>query len=65
MKKRKIYKENFGRSHVVKTVNIETYQEEILKRKNLNFSALTRMLLDEFFGREFPELLNELREGEK
>jgi hypothetical protein len=59
--KNKYLKEPAGRKNAVTTVNLETYQLEIVKRKRLNLSHLTRDLLDEYLKREFPALYEELK----
>lgn len=60
--KTKFLKRNEGpRKHTVKTVNLLPYHEEIIKRKNINFSALTRELLNDYFLKEFPELFEALK----
>lgn len=61
--KTKFLKRNNGpRKHTVKTVNLLPYHEEIIKRKRINFSALTRELLNDYFRKEFPELFEALKQ---
>lgn len=62
-----IKKRNFeNRKHKVKTININYYHEEIIKRKRINLSSLSRELLDEYFKKHWPELFELLKkEGEK
>lgn len=55
-----------NRKHKVKTINLNGYHEEIIKRKRINLSSLCRELLDEYFKKHWPDLFEYLKsEGEK
>lgn len=54
-----------NRKHKVKTINLNGYHEEIIKRKRLNLSSLCRELLDDYFKTNFPELFEYLKSESK
>ncbi len=61
MKNKSYEKVVAGRKHAVSTVNLERYQLEIIKRKNINLSLLTRDLLNEYLNKTYPALYAELK----
>lgn len=59
--KKEYFKNQTIRKHKVTTINLEKFQVEILKRKNLNASLIVRDLLGKFLESEYPELYNDLK----
>lgn len=54
-----------NRKHIVKTINLNRYHEDIIKRKRLNLSSLCRELLDEYFKKHWPDLFDLLKNESK
>ena len=50
-----------SRRQKITTINLESYQLEILKTKNVNVSLLARSLIDDFLKKEFPGLYLEIK----